>query len=148
MAQDSCKCPGIELRELLDAELERPVMSSNARMTPLRRFSCALLLVCVVLALGDAPYVDEFFDDLNTASAESGDLAVTIAQHGAVPNPSKHTPQSSSICQNLLNLPAASSEIHLVAVPDGTVGFPTTAGIPFSSADPERIDRPPTSLLA
>ena len=108
----------------------------------MRRLLAAFLLFCVVLALGDAPYVDEFLDDLAAAHAATLNPSPADPHHRQAPAPSKGTAGSSRICQNLLNLLVAPRPIEVSAV-EARHRFTDTLGASFSSAHLRRIDRPP-----
>lgn len=114
----------------------------------MRKWFSAFLLVCVVLALGDAPYVDEFLDDLAAARAAAIDA---IPAH---PHPHRHhapsskgTPGSSRVCQNLLNLYVAPRSVQVSPV-ESRDRFPDALDASFSSASLRRIDRPPAPFSA
>ncbi len=114
-------------------------------MAASRRLFAAFLLLCVALALGDAPYVDEFLADLATAHAAEAQLAATGHDHGDRHVPAKRTAGTSRICQNLLNLTPAPDPIP-VSIPETPRRVADTAGAAFSSASLPRIDRPPAPV--
>jgi hypothetical protein len=117
------------------------------RMELTYRLFSAFLLFCVVLALGDAPYVDEFLDDLAAARAAAVDPSTASPDHQRAPARSKGASGSSRICQNLLNLYPAPRCIQLSRV-ENPSRFVETLDASFSSASPRRIDRPPAPSAA
>lgn len=118
----------------------------NAPMSPVRRVFSAFILLCVVLALGDAPYVDEFLEDLALARAPSQELpAVDGHRHSNEPISSKSTSGASRICQNLLNLSGTQHPVEIATTKTAS-GVTDTARTSFSSASLPRIDRPPATL--
>ncbi len=119
----------------------------NARMGLMRRLFTAFLLFCVVLALGDAPYVDEFLDDLAAARTASIEPSPVEAHHRNAPSSPTGKAGSSRIYQNLLNLSAAPRPVEVPAV-DGSHPRSDTFHASFSSAPLRRIDRPPAPLIA
>lgn len=115
-------------------------------MAWIRHVVCAFLLACVVPALCDAPYVDEFFDDLNSASA--GCVEAMVVACDVAPKHPDRTSGTSRICGDLLNLPAVPDQIRLPIVRASPGAFRVDLSRPFSSADPKRIDRPPSAYPA
>jgi hypothetical protein len=111
------------------------------------RLFSAFLLFCVVLALGDAPYVDEFLDDLAAARAAALDPPPASPHHRRAPTRSKGTTGSSRLCQNLLNLYVAPRCIQLSRA-ENPGRFVDTLDASFSSTSPRRIDRPPAPSAA
>ena len=116
-------------------------------MVLVRRLFTAFLLLCVLLALGDAPYVDEFLDDLAAVRIASIEPSPVDAHHRNAPSSSKGTAGSSRICQNLLNLSAAPRPIEVPAA-EGCHPFSDGSDASFSSASLRRIDRPPAPFAA
>jgi hypothetical protein len=112
-----------------------------------RRLFSAFLLLCVVLALGDAPYVDEFLDDVAAARAAAVDPLPPPPHHPRAPASSKGTTGSSRICQNLLNLYVAPRSIQ-VSTMERERRFADTLDASFSSISLRRIDRPPAPSAA
>lgn len=105
-----------------------------------------LLLLCVVLNLGDAPYLDEMF-------AEMGGAAVVVAADTSA-DASKVAPQYSpkakrSIYENLLAnvaLPTREQSLPVFHEPDGAIPDVVSGHPP--SGPPSSIEKPPRTGLA
>lgn len=108
-------------------------------MSGARRLIASLLLLCVSLALGDAPYVDEYLDSLGVQEQWASAAA---AGHNDDLAPST---TSIELCQNLLILSCTSD-----SVPAADVGyasrFAQAGAVAYSSTVPRRLDRPPMRL--
>ena len=110
-------------------------------MMAIRRALGAFLLVCVSLALGDAPYIDEFLEALG---APVQALAGDVSHHPDAPPVQNATIK---FCQNLLILSTAPHGTSLGSLAR-VAGFRRTAPVSYSSAGARRIDRPPATLRA
>lgn len=113
----------------------------------MRRILSWVLLASVVLALGDAPYVDELFDALSP-----GDLTAAGAAHdidrAQKPLPTiDHSSRAIRIYQALATIFTAPATVALAAALD-TCGYNATPSRIHPSVDPSRIDRPPAPLTA
>ena len=107
-----------------------------------RRLAHYFLTLCVLLSLGDAPYVDEFLADLAAATAQDQSMPSVTADDvdDTVP---KGMVGCSKVCQNLLNLPGVSEEVVVtLRVDDASPFVPAADPFPASAAI-DRIDRPP-----
>lgn len=105
-------------------------------MTGSRRLIAAFLLFCVSLALGDAPYVDEYLDAVGVQT-ESAFVADTGHNNDIAPSTT-----SIKLCQNLLVLSCTSESVPPAAVRYAG-RFDTDGAVPYSSTFPRRLDRPP-----
>lgn len=113
-------------------------------MAALHRALGAFMLICVALALGDAPYVDEFLADL-AAQPVQVQLVANVLHKQEAP-PAKPSPGSSKICGTLLILSCAPDAVEVPGV-ESDRSFPTLLTASYSSASPRRIDRPPATTV-
>lgn len=102
-----------------------------------RRLIAAFLLLCVSLALGDAPYVDEYLDAFGV-QADSAKASGTASDDDVAPSTA-----SIKLCQNLLVLSCTSDGIPATAVRYASP-FARAGTVAYSSIVPRRLDRPPT----
>lgn len=104
------------------------------------------LLLCVVLNLGDAPYVDEIFEDggglqsvLTLATAGHADSSSVAADTGKA----KRSPY-----ENLLsNVPLPAEDHPALIFPILAEDVPTSPGFHISLPHGSRIERPPRTTM-
>ena len=116
-------------------------------MSALGRVLFGILLATVVLALGDAPYVDELFDvlaptNVHTAHDAHGAAASSKANPGTT-----HPSRAIRIYQMLATLFTAPTAIPVPATV-ACSGYAATVARTPSSVDLIRIERPPALRAA
>ena len=114
-----------------------------------RRLTLCFLLLCLLLGLGDAPYVDEYLDDVAQAVQRDAGAAGTFGDPGDRSATHKSAPRANTAWQLLFaNINGAPTAFVSVAVHAPARAFPAEASLLFASASPRRPDRPPARLRA
>ena len=113
----------------------------------LRRILSWVLLASVVMALGDAPYVDELFDSLAPHDAKAQDdtrASTSVRSPAPAIDPAPHALRIYEALATIIQSPADIT----IANAATSRNFFTAAYRSPASTSPRRIDRPPAAPAA